>query len=79
MKFPINSRYTSLTCHKCLHIHPARGESYLRGKSFKCGHCGWPGDADLNGAKMIKLFGSSVNRPEGNKLFFSLRAVESHR
>ncbi|WP_445304734.1 zinc ribbon domain-containing protein [Microcoleus sp. Pol7_A1] len=32
-------------------------QSYRIGKSFKCGHCGWHGDADLNGAKMIKLFG----------------------
>lgn len=75
----INPRYTSQTCHKCLHIHPARGESYRSGKSFKCGHCGWHGDADLNGAMMIKLLGSSVNRPEGNELFCSLRAIESPR
>lgn len=73
----INPRYTSQTCHKCLHIHPIRGESYRKGKGFKCGHCGWHGDADLNGAMMIKLLGSSVNRPEGSKLFCSLRAVES--
>ncbi|MCU0546960.1 MAG: transposase [Oscillatoriaceae cyanobacterium Prado104] len=73
----INPRYTSQTCHKCLQIHPTRGESYRSGKSFKCGHCGWHGDADLNGAMMIKLLGSSVNRPEGNELFCSLRAVES--
>ena len=46
----INPRYTSQTCHKCLQIHPTRGESYRSGKSFKCGHCGWHGDADLNGA-----------------------------
>jgi putative transposase len=75
----INPRYTSQTCHKCLHIHPTRGESYRSGKSFKCGHCGWHGDADLNGAMMIKLLGSSVNRPEGNELFCSLRAIESPR
>jgi putative transposase len=75
----INPRWTSQTCHKCLHIHPTRGESYRSGKSFKCGHCGWHGDADLNGALMIKLLGSSVNRPEGSELFCSLRAVESSR
>jgi putative transposase len=75
----INPRYTSQTCHKCLHIHPIRGESYRSGKSFKCGNCGLHGDADLNGAKLIELVGSSVNRPEGNKLFCSLRAIESPR
>ncbi|MBD2185276.1 RNA-guided endonuclease InsQ/TnpB family protein [Aerosakkonema funiforme] len=75
----INPRYTSQTCHRCLHIHPVRGESYRSGKIFKCGHCGWHGDADLNGAKLIELVGSSVNRPEGNKLFCSLRAIESPR
>lgn len=75
----INPRYTSQTCHKCLHIHPTRGESYRKGKDFKCGHCGWHGDTDLNGAMMIKFLGSSVNRPEGNELFCSLRAIESPR
>lgn len=39
--------YTSQTCHQCLHIGL---RSYKR---FKCGNCGWHGDADLNGAKMI--------------------------
>ncbi|MBR8835027.1 MAG: transposase [Stigonema ocellatum SAG 48.90 = DSM 106950] len=46
----VNPRYTSQTCHKCLHIHPELGESYRNGKSFVCGHCGWKGDADYNGA-----------------------------
>jgi IS605 OrfB family transposase len=64
----LEPRYTSQTCHKCLHIHPTRGESYRSGKSFKCGHCGWHGNADLNGGMMIKLLGSSVNRPKGNEL-----------
>jgi putative transposase len=73
----INPRYTSQTCHKCLHIHPTRGESYRSGKSFKCGHCGWHGDADLNGAVMIQKLGAAVNQPEDNKLFCSLRVVES--
>lgn len=73
----INPRYTSQTCHKCLHIHPTRGESYRSGKSFKCGNCGWHGDADLNGAVMIQNLGAAVNQPEDNKLFCSLRVVES--
>jgi IS605 OrfB family transposase len=57
--------YTSQTCHKCLHIHPDPAQSYRSGKSFKCGHCGWEGDADLNGANVIALLGAVVNQPRG--------------
>jgi putative transposase len=57
--------YTSQTCHRCLHIHPEQGKSYRSGKSFKCGHCGWEGDADLNGANVIALLGAAVNQPRG--------------
>jgi putative transposase len=63
----VNPAYTSQTCHQCLHIHPVRGKSYRSGKSFKCGHCDWAGDADLNGANMIKLLGLSVNQPRGSE------------
>ncbi|MEA5537738.1 transposase [Limnoraphis robusta Tam1] len=59
----VSPRYTSQTCHKCLHIHPEQGKSYRNGKNFKCGHCGWKGDADLNGAKMISIVGQSVSLP----------------
>jgi putative transposase len=75
--------YTSQTCHKCLHIHPDPAQSYRSGKSFKCGHCGWEGDADLNGANVIALLGAAVNQPRGSGLFCSLveqsrpRATES--
>jgi IS605 OrfB family transposase len=75
--------YTSQTCHKCLHIHPDPAQSYRSGKSFKCGHCGWEGDADLNGANVIALLGAAVNQPRGPGLFCSLveqsrlRATES--
>lgn len=64
----VNPAYTSQTCHQCLHIHPAKGESYRNGKRFKCGHCGWHGDADLNGAKNIKAIGASVICPGGSWL-----------
>jgi len=57
--------YTSQTCHRCLHIHPDPAQSYRSGKSFKCGHCGWEGDADLNGANVIALLGAVVNQPRG--------------
>nr|WP_254658188.1 transposase [Pleurocapsa sp. PCC 7327] len=58
----------SQTCHKCLHIHPVRGESYRSGKRFACGHCGWVGDADLNGAKNLEAMGCSINTPGGSEL-----------
>ncbi|MGY2836792.1 RNA-guided endonuclease InsQ/TnpB family protein [Thermostichus sp. MS-CIW-41] len=57
--------YTSQTCHRCLHIHPDPTQSYRSGKKFKCGHCGWEGDADLNGANVIALLGAAVNQPRG--------------
>ncbi len=44
----VNPRYSSQTCHRCLHIHPDPSQSYRSGKGFKCGHCGWEGDADFN-------------------------------
>lgn len=66
--FLVNPAYTSQTCHKCLHIHPVRGESYRNGKVFRCGHCGWKGDADLNGAKNIEAMGRSINTPGGSEL-----------
>ena len=64
----VDPRYTSQTCHKCLHIHPVGGESYRSGKSFKCGHCSWSGDADFNGANLISLIGAAVNQPRGSGL-----------
>jgi putative transposase len=64
----VDPRYTSQTCHNCLHIHPVRGQSYRSGKSFRCGHCSWSGDADLNGAKNISVIGALVNVPRGSGL-----------
>lgn len=64
----VNPACTSQTCHQCLHIHPVKGESYRNGKRFCCGHCGWHGDADLNGAKNIKTIGLSVIQPGGSWL-----------
>ncbi|MEQ8469512.1 RNA-guided endonuclease InsQ/TnpB family protein [Coleofasciculus sp. E1-EBD-02] len=74
---PISPAYTSQMCHKCLHIHPVKGKSYRSGKSFKCGHCGWHGDADFNGANNIALVGLSINQPGGTKLSCKLsRTIE---
>ena len=61
----VNPRCSSQTCHKCLHIHPDPKQSYRDGKRFKCGHCGWEGDADFNSAKVIALLGAVVNQPRG--------------
>ena len=64
----VNPAYTSQTCHNCLHIHPEKGKSYRSGKTFKCGHCGWNGDADFNGANNIKRLGAVVTRLESFNL-----------
>lgn len=56
--------YTSQTCNCCLHI------GVRTNKQFKCINktCGWLGDADFNGAKMIELWGCCVNQPRGSEL-----------
>ncbi|WP_196601739.1 RNA-guided endonuclease TnpB family protein [Gloeocapsopsis dulcis] len=57
--------YTSQTCNCCLHIG-VRTE-----KKFKCinSNCGWIGDADTNGSKVIALLGETyVNSPRGSWL-----------
>jgi putative transposase len=71
--------YTSQTCHKCLHIHPDPTQSYRSGKQFKCGHCGWEGDADLNGANVIALLGAAVNQPRGPWLACQLQGYRSRQ
>jgi IS605 OrfB family transposase len=74
---PIPPAYTSQTCNQCLHI------GLRSGKVFKCGHCGWHGDADYNGALNIKLWGRSVILPRGSEILSCslskhvLRAAES--
>lgn len=56
--------YTSQTCNRCGHVHPVKGKSYRSGKKFKCGHCGFEHDADVNAAKNIAALGRSVTSPE---------------
>ena len=68
----VDPRYTSQTCHNCLHIHPVPGESYRTGKRFSCGYCGWHGDADENGAKNISALGLLLDQPGGSGLACSL-------
>jgi IS605 OrfB family transposase len=59
--------YTSKTCNCCLHI------GLRTNKNFKCvnPNCGWIGDADSNGSKVIALLGATyVNSPvKGSSLF----------
>lgn len=69
---PIPPAYTSQTCHHCLHIGKRQG------KRFACGNCGWVGDADHNGAQVIRLVGLSVTQPRGSELLSCIfRAPES--
>ncbi|MEG4363588.1 transposase [Microcoleus sp. C2C3] len=56
--------YTSQTCSRCGHIHAVKGKSYRNGKVFKCGHCGFEHDADINAANNIAALGKSVSLPE---------------
>ncbi|GAB4183872.1 MAG: RNA-guided endonuclease TnpB family protein [Coleofasciculaceae cyanobacterium] len=57
--------YTSRTCSRCHHIHPEQGKSFRNGKKFKCGHCGFEHDADMNAAINIAQLGVVyVNQPE---------------
>lgn len=64
----VNPAYTSQTCHSCLHI------GLRTAKQFKCGGCGWHGDADLNGSLVIQLLGASVSVPESSYLALPLGA-----
>ncbi|MBF2022279.1 MAG: IS200/IS605 family element transposase accessory protein TnpB [Hydrococcus sp. C42_A2020_068] len=68
----VNPAYTSRTCHVCNHLG-LRSE-----KRFKCGNCGWHGDADVNGAINISKLGAAfVSLPGGSNLSFSLNRDDS--
>ncbi len=60
----VNPAYTSQTCHCCLNI------GLRSNKSFRCSNktCGWIGDADDDGSKMIAKVGLSVNQAGGSQL-----------
>jgi IS605 OrfB family transposase len=55
--------YTSQTCSRCRHVHPEKGKSYRNGKQFKCGHCAFEHDADINAAINIADLGGAVSLP----------------
>jgi len=64
--------YTSQTCHVCNHI------GLRSDKRFRCGNCGWHGDADLNGAINISKLGVVfVSEPGGSDLACSLNRDDS--
>lgn len=65
----VNPRYTSQTCHQCLHI------GLRTAKTFKCGNCSWHGDADLNGSLMIQILGVAVTQPERSVLSCPIKAA----
>ncbi|MBW4624522.1 MAG: transposase [Brasilonema octagenarum HA4186-MV1] len=58
--------YTSKTCSQCGHVHPQtdKKKSYRNRKHFKCGHCGYDADADINAAKNIAALGHPVSVPQ---------------
>jgi len=56
----VNPAYTSQTCHVCNHI------GLRSDKRFKCGNCGWHGDADVNGSFNIANLGAVVSRLRGS-------------
>jgi IS605 OrfB family transposase len=60
----VPAAYTSQTCSRCGHVHPTKGKSFRSGKKFKCGHCGFEHDADVNAAKNIAALGRAVTSPE---------------
>ena len=69
---PIKPAYTSQTCHCCKHIGKRQG------KRFECGNCRHVGDADHNGAQVMRLVGLTVTRPRGSGvLSCAFRASES--
>lgn len=71
--------YTSKTCSRCHHVHPEtdKKKSYRQGKKFKCGHCGFEHDADINAAKNIAALGASVTCPESPRITCQLQGQMS--
>lgn len=58
--------YTSKTCSRCHHVHSEtdKKKSYRNGKKFKCGHCRFEHDADINAAKNITALGATASSLE---------------
>jgi IS605 OrfB family transposase len=73
--------YTSKTCSRCGHVHPEtdKKKSYRSGKRFKCGHCGFEHDADVNAALNIAALGLPVSQPESPGMTCQLQGQMSLR
>ncbi|MGB5634759.1 MAG: transposase [Waterburya sp.] len=72
---PVPPRYSSQTCHACMHL------GLRRGKRFKCTNniCGWHGDADENASYVLSIIGGVVSLLRGSdELSCALRS-ESFR
>ncbi len=59
---PVPPRYSSQTCHSCMHL------GLRNGKRFKCTNvgCGWHGDADENASYVLSLIGGVVSLLRGS-------------
>ena len=61
---PVSPRYSSQTCHACMHL------GLRSGKRFKCinSGCGWQGDADENASYVLSIIGGVVSLLRGSDL-----------
>ena len=59
---PVSPRYSSQTCHSCMHI------GLRSGKRFQCtnAECGWHGDSDLNASYNLSIIGGVVSLLRGS-------------
>jgi IS605 OrfB family transposase len=59
---PVSPRYSSQTCHACMHL------GLRSGKRFKCTNsgCGWHGDADENASYVLSIIGGVVSLLRGS-------------
>jgi putative transposase len=59
---PVSPRYSSKTCHFCMHL------GLRSGKRFKCTNssCGWHGDADENASYNLSIIGGVVSLLRGS-------------
>ena len=59
---PVSPRYSSQTCHACMHL------GLRSGKKFRCGNqrCGWHGDADENASYNLSIIGGVVSLLRGS-------------
>ncbi len=59
---PVSPRYSSQTCHSCMHI------GLRSGKRFQCtnAECGWHGDSDSNASYNLSIIGGVVSLLRGS-------------